>query len=85
MWGCYYYFDLPFIRSILQLGSYSLLIWIAIIIALMLGTIRMVKRFRNSGEVNYRDNRDSLEFLKIRYAKGEIDHKQFLKMKQILS
>jgi uncharacterized membrane protein len=45
----------------------------------------MFKQTRNPREGNIRDNKDSLEFLKIRYAKGEIDHEDYVRMKQILS
>jgi len=30
------------------------------------------------------DSEDSLEFLKIRYAKGEINHAEYAKMKSVL-
>jgi uncharacterized membrane protein len=47
--------------------------------------IRIFRQTRNSRGGNIRDSKDSLEFLKIRYAKGEIGHEDYIKMKQILS
>jgi uncharacterized membrane protein len=46
---------------------------------------RIFRQARSSREGNIRDNKDSLEFLKIRYAKGEIGHEDYIRMKQILS
>ena len=85
MWGCNFFSDMPFVRSMLPYGLFSLLLWVALIIALVFVITRILKQFRNSKEGNIRDSSDSLEFLKIRYAKGEIDHEDYIRMKQILS
>ena len=85
MWGCNFYSDIPLIRSLLPYGFFSLLIWVAIIIALVFVLTRIFRQARSSREGYIRDNEDSLEFLKIRYAKGEIGHEDYVRMKQILS
>jgi uncharacterized membrane protein len=85
MWGCNFYSDLPFVGSLFSYGFFSLLIWVAIILTLVFVLIRIFRQIRNSRGGNIRDSKDSLEFLKIRYAKGEIGHEDYIKMKQILS
>lgn len=85
MWGCNFYSDMPFLRSLLPYGFFSLLIWVALIIAFVFVLTRIFRQSRSSRESNIRDNEDSLEFLKIRYAKGEIGHDDYVRMKQILS
>jgi uncharacterized membrane protein len=85
MWGCNFYSDIPFVRSLLPYGFFSLLLWVALIIALVFVLAMIFRRTRNPSEGNIRDSEDSLQFLKIRYAKGEIGHEDYIKMKQILS
>jgi uncharacterized membrane protein len=85
MWGCNFYSDIPFLRSLLPYGFFSLLLWVAIIIAMVFVLTRIFRQSRNPRASTVRDSKDSLEFLKIRYAKGEIGHKDYIKMKQILS
>ncbi len=85
MWNCNFYSDVPFVRSLLPYGFFSLLIWVAIIIALVFVITRIFRQTRNPREGNIRDSEDSLEFLKIRYAKGEIEHNEYIRMKQVLS
>jgi uncharacterized membrane protein len=85
MWKCNFYSDVPFVRSLLPYGFFSLLIWVAIIITLAFVITRIFRQTRNPREGNIRDSEDSLEFLKIRYAKGEIGHEDFIRMKQILA
>jgi uncharacterized membrane protein len=85
MWGCNFISDVPFVRSLLPYGFFSLLIWVALIIAFVFVLTRIFRQSRSSRESNIRDNEDSLEFLKIRYAKGEIGHEDYVRMKQILS
>jgi uncharacterized membrane protein len=85
MWGCNFYSDIPFVGSLFSYGLFSSLIWVAIILTLVFVLIRIFRQTRNSREGNIRDSEDSLEFLKIRYAKGEIGHEDYMRMKQILS
>ncbi len=85
MWGCNYYSDIPFIRHLFPYGFFSLLIWVAIIMALVFVVTMIFRRTGNRRMSTVRDNEDSLEFLKIRYAKGEIGREDYIKMKQTLS
>ena len=85
MWDCNFYSDMPLVGSLFSYGFFSLLIWVSIILTLVFVLIRIFRQTRNSREGNIRDSEDSLEFLKIRYAKGEIGHKDYIRMKQILS
>jgi len=85
MWGCNFYSDMPFVRFLFPYGFYSLLFWVAILIALLFVLTMILRRTRNPREGNVRDSEDSLEFLKIRYAKGEIGYDDYIRMKQILS
>jgi uncharacterized membrane protein len=85
MWGCNFYSDIPFVRSLLPNGFISLLIWVVILMTLVFVLTRIFRQNRNSREGNIRDNEDSLHFLKIRYAKGEIGYEDYIRMKQILS
>jgi uncharacterized membrane protein len=85
MWGCNFFSDIPFVRSLLPYGFFSLLLWVALIIALVFVLTRIFRQSRNLRASTVRDSEDSLKFLKIRYAKGEIGHEDYIKMKQILS
>ena len=85
MWGCNFYSDIPFVSYLFPNGLSSLLMWAAIIIALVFVLTRIFRQTGNTREGNIRDSKDSLEFLKIRYAKGEIGQEEYIKMKQILS
>lgn len=84
MWGCNFYSDIPYVRSLFPYGFFSLLIWVVIIIASIFVLTMILKRVRNPKERIVRDSEDSMEFLKIRYAKGEIGHEDYIKMKKIL-
>lgn len=85
MWGCNFYSDVPFVSSLFPNGFFSLLIWVAIIIAVVFLLTIILRPTRKPRASTVRDSEDSLEFLKIRYAKGEIGHEDYIKMKQILS
>jgi uncharacterized membrane protein len=58
---------------------------VAIIIAVVFLLTIILRPTRKPRASTVRDIEDSLEFLKIRYAKGEIGHEDYIKMKQILS
>ena len=85
MWGRNFYSDVPFVSSLLPNGFFSLLIWVAIIIAVVFLLTIIFRLIRKPGASTVRDSKDSFEFLKVRYAKGEIGHEDYIKMKQILS
>ena len=85
MWGCNYYSEIPWLRYFFSHGIFSLLIWGLLIFILVFLLTRIFKSNGNTPEKTFRDRDDSLEILKIRYAKGEIAQDDFNKMKQILS
>lgn len=83
MWGCNLNGNIPFLGYFFSHGLFSLLIW-GVILALVVVLISKVLGKRSVKGSNH-DQIDSLELLKIRFAKGEIDKEEFLRMKQILS
>ena len=83
MWGCNFNGNIPFFGYFFSHGLFSLLIWIAVLV-IVLTVVSQIFR-RRSVTVTSNDQTDSLELLKIRFAKGEIDKDEFLRMKQILS
>jgi putative membrane protein len=77
MWGCG-------VNSFLPWGGFlSLLIWIVIILALVLVVVKIFKSL-NGDSVSRSDRNDSLDILKVRFAKGEITQEEYVKMKKIL-
>ena len=83
MWGCNLNGNIPFLGYFFSHGLFSLLIW-GVILALVVVLISKVLGKRSVKGSNH-DQIDSLELLKIRFAKGEIDKDEFLRMKKILS
>lgn len=83
MWGCNLNGNIPFLGYFFSHGLFSLLIW-GVILALVVVLISKVLGKRSVKGSNH-DQIDSLELLKIRFAKGEIDKDEFLRMRQTLS
>ena len=83
MWGCNFNGNIPFLGYFFSHGLFSLLIW-GVILALLVVLISKVLGKRSVKASNH-DQIDSLELLKIRFAKGQIDKDEFLRMRQILS
>ena len=83
MWGCNFDGNIPFSGYFFPHGVFSLLFW-GVILALIAIIVSKIFRKR-SEEVTNNDQMDSLDLLKIRFAKGEIEKDEFLRMKQILS
>lgn len=83
MWGCNLNGNIPFLGYFFSHGLFSPLIW-GVILALVVVLISKVLGKRSVKGSNH-DQIDSLELLKIRFAKGEIDKDEFLRMRQILS
>lgn len=84
MGGCHY---LPFASWMgggLAGGIFALLFWGLIILVVVLLAIKLFRSIRSNKTGHFKDKNDSLEILKIRYAKGEINRDEFLKMKSIL-
>ena len=83
MWGCNLNGNIPFLGYFFSNGLFSLLFW-GTVLAIVVTIVSKVFR-RRSVSITSNDQTDSLELLKIRFAKGEIDKDEFLRMKQILS
>ncbi|BBO77370.1 hypothetical protein DSCW_47870 [Desulfosarcina widdelii] len=84
MWGCSYYGNIPFIGFLFSRGIISLIFWSLIIFAIIFFIKTISRKNDYSKESVTTDRNDSLEILKMRYAKGEINNEEFNKMKQVL-
>lgn len=87
MWGCEYQ---PFASggwwgTIFPGGLIFLLILILIIAVLIYVAIRIFSSRSRNSVTPSQDRIDSLQILKVRFAKGEISQEEFTKMKQIIS
>ena len=65
-------------------GILSLLFWGLIILVLVFVAIKLFGSIKSYKIGPFRDKNDSLEILKMRYASGEINQNQYVKMKDIL-
>jgi putative membrane protein len=65
-------------------GIVSMLIWVLIILALFYLAMKLFRALNLEQPKKNRDNFDSLEILKMRYARGEISHEDYLTMKETL-
>jgi putative membrane protein len=65
-------------------GILSMLIWVLIIVAFVYLTIKLFRGLTSEQTKQNRDSFDSFEILKIRYARGEISHEDYLTMKETL-
>ena len=83
MWGCNFNGNIPFFGYFFSHGLFSLLFWGAVFVVVVTIVSKIFRK--RSVAITSNDQTDSLELLKIRFAKGEIDKDEFLRMKQILS
>jgi len=65
-------------------GIVSMLIWVLIFLALVYLGIKFFRALTSEQTKQNRDNFDSFEILKMRYARGEISHEDYLTMKETL-
>jgi putative membrane protein len=65
-------------------GIFSLLFWGLIILVLVILAIKLFGSIKSNKTGRFRDEIDSLEILKMRYANGEINQDQYVKMKDVL-
>ena len=82
MWGCNFSGNIPVLGYFLSHGFLSLLFW-GVLLALAVVLISKIFGKKPEKVIND-DQSDSLEILKMRFAKGEIDKEEFQRMKQIL-
>ncbi|NIR14934.1 MAG: SHOCT domain-containing protein [Desulfobacterales bacterium] len=61
-----------------------MLIWVLIILAFVYLAIRLFRALTSQQTKQNRDDFDSFEILKMRYARGEISHEDYLTMKETL-
>jgi putative membrane protein len=80
MMGCDY---LPY-SSWMGGGIFSLLFWGLIIAMLVFVAIKLFGSIKSNSTGSFRDKNDSFEILKTRYANGEINQDQYVKMKDVL-
>jgi putative membrane protein len=84
MMGCDYFTNMPLIGFLFSRGILPL-IFLSLIIFTIIFTIRTLSRNNDHQPDSIASDRsDSLEILKVRYAKGEINSEEFNKMRQIL-
>ncbi len=84
MWGCNYYNGMGFGHWFSGGGGIMGFLTTALIITII--AVLIIKFFRSDQSVNSKtiDKQDSLEILKIRFAKGDINGQEFKKMKEML-
>ena len=61
-----------------------MLIWVLIFLVLVYLGIKLFRALTSEQTKQNRDNFDSFEILKMRYARGEISHEDYLTMKETL-
>ena len=88
MWGCDY---IPFLGGRSWTGGFFpggilyMVVWGLVVLLFVYAAVRIFKTITADKYGSQRDRIDSLAILKARFAKGEISHEEFNKMKQILS
>ena len=65
-------------------GIFSLLLWGIIVFILVYLAIRLFGSLRSRQTGQDRDRHDSLDILKVRYARGELSQDDYARMKEIL-
>lgn len=62
-----------------------MLLWLLIVATTIYVAIRIFSSHSRNSVTSSQDRSDSLQILKVRFAKGEISQEEFVKMKQVLS
>jgi len=65
-------------------GIVSMLIWVLIILALVYLAIKLFRALTSEEIKQNRDKSDSIDILKVRYARGEISQEEYFRMREIL-
>jgi putative membrane protein len=84
MWRYGYSPHYSWMGSFFPGGIVSMLMWVLIILALVYLAIKLFRALKSEQIEQNRDRFDSFEILKMRYARGEISHEDYLTMKETL-
>ena len=84
MWHYGHFPHYSWMGSFFSGGIVSMLIGVLIILALLYLGIKLFRVLNLEQTTQNRDRLDSFEILKIRYARGEISHEDYLMMKETL-
>ena len=84
MWRYGHFPHYSWMGSFFSGGIVSMLIWVLIILALFYLAMKLFRALNLDRTKQNRDNLDSFEILKMRYARGEISHEDYLTMKETL-
>lgn len=84
MWRYGHFPHFSWMGSFFPGGIISMLIWALIILALVYLAIKLFRALTSEQTKQNRDRLDSLGILKMRYARGEIGHEDYLTMKETL-
>jgi len=84
MWRYGHFPHYSWMGSFFSGGIVSMLIWVLIILALVYLAVKLFRALNTEQRKQNRDNFDSFEILKMRYARGEISHEDYLTMKETL-
>jgi len=84
MLGCFNFSGVPWLNNIFHGGLFNMIIWGLFFFIVVYFTIRAVSAMKTKPDYSDRDRHDSLEILKIRFAKGEVNKDEFRKMKDVL-
>jgi len=86
MWGCDYGSMSGGWWGVFSPGSlFPLLLWGLVIVLIVLFAIRIFRSQTRDPQGSAQDRFDSETILKTRFAKGEISHEEYVRMKEILS
>ena len=84
MWECANFPFFSGMGGIFPGAIFSILLWGLIIVAIVFFATKVFKSTKAGQNSVNKDRNDSLEMLKLRYAKGDINRDEYFKMKDIL-
>lgn len=84
MMGCDYFPFSSWMGGGFVGGIFSIFLWGLIIVVFVFLTIKLVGSIKSTETIQYRDRIDSVGILKMRYAKGEINRDEYVKLRDIL-
>ena len=84
MGGCDYFPFSSWMGGGFTGGIFYLVFWGLILLVLVLLVIKLFRTSKSRQTGPIKDRYDSMEILKVRYARGEIDQQEYLRMKRTL-